>query len=329
MADRLFPFFLRFFLPLALLVGMAAYVLGTTKVKAELDGIKNQETLNVGRGAGALTNALSSGGGRVRAAGQALPVGVLIPTFNSAGSRLYMLAGRDNNTIFSDIAYYDLASSTWSVVTPSLPLTARYDASVAVRNDTLYVGGGATSPSSMLGDLWRIDGLTGNNVSYGNVLPLGALPSLSFDDHGEGLVYGGGYYGSTWYADVWTVRFQGSQVVTSFVRNFGVDGMVATPNYAVVADLYHGMFWGIPGYNAAVFPQDIRFLRDGVATVIKVNDVGDNTQVAARSVEDTTGQRRTLDVAPQRQFMHRRTAPPVTTIRATRGAVLDPVGAPR
>ena len=58
MADRLFPFFLRFFLPLALLVGMAAYLLGTTKVKAELDGIKNQETLNVDRGAGALTNAI-------------------------------------------------------------------------------------------------------------------------------------------------------------------------------------------------------------------------------------------------------------------------------
>jgi hypothetical protein len=249
--------------------------------------------------------------------------------FNSAGSRLYMLAGRDNNTVFSGIASYDLASSAWSVVTPSLPLTARYDAAVAVRNDTLYVGGGATSPSSMLGDLWRIDGLTGHTVSYGNVLPLGALPSLSFDDHGEGLVYGGGYYGSTWYADVWTVRFQGSQIVTSFVRNFGVDGMTATPGYAVVADLYHGMFWGVPGYSATVSPQDIRFLQDGVATVIKVNDVGASAQVAARSTGDSTEQRRPQDVAPQRQFVHRRAAPSVTTIRATRGAIPAPVGAPR
>jgi len=130
------------------------------------------------------------------------------------------------------------------------------------------------------------------------------LPSLSFDDHGDGLIYGGGYWNTTWYADLWTVRFQGSQVITSFVRNFSSDGMASTPNYAVVADLYHEMYWGIPGYNGAGTAQDVRFLRDGSANVIKIYDAGGDGLLAATLLAGSgtsAGSPPSTDRSPPRQ----------------------------
>ena len=200
--------------------------------------------------------------------------------FNFSGNRIYMVGGTSGSAL-GDLYYYDLWGSKWVCPSLSAALPARYDASLAVRGDTVFIGGGALSATNVLGDLWCVDGNTGVLVGYGNVLPTGGLPSLSFDDHGDGLIYGGGYWNTTWYADLWTVRFQGSQVITSFVRNFGSDGMVPTPNYAVVADLYHEMFWGIPGHNGAGTAQDVRYLRDGSANVIKIYDTGGSGALSA------------------------------------------------
>ncbi len=234
--------------------------------------------------------------------------------FNSARTRIYVIGGRNGATTHDDVRWYDLAAQKWFVASLSAALPARYDAAVAVRDDTLYVGGGATTSGTFLGDLWRIDGVSGEVTGYGNALPLGALPSLSFDDHGDGLIYGGGYYGTTWYADVWTVRFEGVQVITSFVRNFALDGMAPTPGYAVVADLYHGMYWGVPGYNPSGPLQDVRFLRDGAVTVIKTNDSG-STLAAVRASGTGTTTPESVDRPPPRQSRHRPGAPVPMVIR--------------
>jgi hypothetical protein len=219
--------------------------------------------------------------------------------FNGGGTHLYVVGGRSGSTTFSDVRVYELATQKWSLPTLSTTIAERYDAGLAVLGNVLYVGGGATTTGASLGDLIRVDMDTHEVTNYGNALPLGALPSLSFDDHGDGLVYGGGYYGTTWYADVWTVRFVGTQTITSFVRNFGADGMAATPNYAVVADLYHGMFWGVPGHATTAAQPEIRFLRDGVATIVKQNDTGGAALLAARSASPDVSPARVLRNAPR------------------------------
>lgn len=235
--------------------------------------------------------------------------------FNFSHNRIYMVGGM-SGVALGDLYYYDLAKAEWTKPPLSAALPARYDATLAVRGDTVFIGGGALSPTDVLGDLWRADVNAGVLVGYGNVLPAGGLPSLSFDDHGDGLIYGGGYWDTTWYADVWTVRFEGSKVITSFVRDFGSDGMAATPNYAVVADLYHEMYWAIPGYNGAGMAQDVRFLRDNNAIVVKVYDTaGGGGAFSAASTPDGTARTGSplTDLSPPRQ--HRN---PTGSTRPTR-----------
>jgi len=232
-------------------------------------------------------------------------------SFNGAGTRLYLVGGRSGSTTYDDVRSYDLTANSWSVLTLSGTLPERYDAGLAVRGDVLYVGGGATTAGAFLGDLLRVDGLTGELKNFGNALPLGAAPSMSFDEHGDGLVYGGGYVGATWYADVWTVRFEGPQTITSFVRNFGGDGMAATPGYAVVADLYHDMFWGVPGHATSGAQPEICFLRDGVATVVKLGDTG-SPLLAARVAGGAE-----TDVSPARVLRNPRGSGSPTRVSAT------------
>ncbi|MFO0609079.1 MAG: kelch repeat-containing protein [Polyangiales bacterium] len=244
-------------------------------------------------------------------------------SFNGAGKRLYLVGGRNGSTTYDDVRSYDLVTSTWSALTLSGTLPARYDAGLAVRGDVLYIGGGATATGTFLGDLLRVDGLTGELKNFGNALPLGAAPSMSFDEHGDGLVYGGGYVGATWYADVWTVRFEGPQTITSFVRNFGSDGMAATPGYAVVADLYHDMFWGVPGHLPSGTQPEIRFLRDGVATVVKLGDTGSAT-LAARSA----GGGGSADISPARVLRNPRGSGSPTRISASPSGAISRATAP-
>ena len=65
-------------------------------------------------------------------------------SFNASGDRIYVVAGRDNAQALNDARYYDLTNQKWFAVTVSSPFTARYDVGLAVTNDTLFVGGGAS-----------------------------------------------------------------------------------------------------------------------------------------------------------------------------------------
>jgi len=58
MPDRLLPVFLRFFLPIAVLVALGAYLMGASQVKSVLADVRSKESLNVGRGAAALSGAI-------------------------------------------------------------------------------------------------------------------------------------------------------------------------------------------------------------------------------------------------------------------------------
>lgn len=182
------------------------------------------------------------------------------------GQRMYVVGGRAGANLFADVWRYDLSNGRWMNVQLRATFPARYDATAVAMNDRLFIGGGVATGGGYLGDLLEIDGITGGVMNYGNVLPLGALPDLTFDQHYEGLIYGGGYYGSTWYRDLWTVRILGSTVTTSFVHDFGGDGLAATRNYAVVGDLAHNAFWAVPGYQWNGAGQKVWFLQDGVAS---------------------------------------------------------------
>lgn len=210
-------------------------------------------------------------------------------SYNAAGTRLYVVGGRDDTHAFSDVRYYDFALQKWYVVNLSATLSARYDVGLAVTNDTLFVGGGAAWGGGVLGDLFEINGATGVTRAYGSVLPLGGSPWLSFDWHGHGLVYAGGYYGTTWYRDLWLVTLMDTSASSAFVYNFAADGMAGTVDYSIVADLYHDMYWAIPGNNPGGPAQPIRFLRDAKSAVVPVGGGGG---MAARIASGTSSPER-------------------------------------
>ena len=246
--------------------------------------------------------------------------------FNASGDRIFIVGGRSGNGSLRDVLVFDRTASSWTRLIEEAPWSPRFDAAAAVRGDELYLGGGSDGVYQYA-DLWRIDGITGETKGFGNVLPAGGAPTLTFDDHGDGLIYGGGYYRSTWYADLWTVRFQGSQVVTSFVRNFASDGLTPTANYAIVGDLHHGMYWAVPGHLPGGTRQDVRYLHDATATVIKVNDSG-TSGVAARLAGGSPG---ATDEPPARQLTRRADRSRVDRIRVPtrRSGPADATQAPR
>lgn len=196
----------------------------------------------------------------------------LAPRENSAlvasadGQRMYVIGGRSGANVYGDVWRYDLGTGRWMLIELSASIPARYDATAVAMNDRLFVGGGITSGGTYLGDLLEIDGITGGVMNYGSVLPIGALPDLTFDAHYEGLLYAGGYVGTTWYRDLWTVRILGSSVTTSFVHDFGGDGLAATRNYSLVGDLNHNAFWAVPGHEVGGSGQKVWFLQDGVVS---------------------------------------------------------------
>ena len=55
---------------------------------------------------------------------------------------------------------------------------------------------------------------------------------------------------------------------TSFVHDFGWDGLGPSEGYVVVGDLEHNMYWGVPGYGTGT-NMGVYFLQDGVATPVQ------------------------------------------------------------
>jgi hypothetical protein len=167
------------------------------------------------------------------------------------GNHVYLFGGRNGASTLSDFWSFNVSTQTWALISLSAAVPARYDAGITIIDDLVYIGGGVSASATYLGDLIRIDGTSGQVLNYGSVLPSGALPDLVIDDHGDALVLGGGYVGTTWYRDVWRVNMVGTAASSSFVHDFASDGLVASERYAVVPDLQHGFYWGVPGYTAA------------------------------------------------------------------------------
>lgn len=237
-------------------------------------------------------------------------------SFNASGTRLYVVGGRAGTTLYNDVRYYDFANEKWYVVSLSSALSARYDAGLAVSNDTLFIGGGVGPGTTYLGDLLEIDGTTGQVRDFGNVLPTGGAPQLSFDDHHHGLVFAGGYVGTQWYADLWRVTIADTSASTAFIRNFSSDGMAATPNYSVVADLYHGMYWAVPGYNPSGPRQELQYLRDETSKIVTTGGGGGSAFAARSSAPAPTN--------PPRQTRRTDSTATPVTIRPARGRVVNP-----
>jgi hypothetical protein len=188
-------------------------------------------------------------------------------SFSGDGQRLYVVAGRQGTNALADVWRFDRAAQSWTLLELSSTFAPRYDAGIAVRGDTIFVGGGVDGAGAFLGDLVEIDGLTGGTILHGNVLPAGARPSLVIDDHGDELLYGGGYVGTTWYADLFRVDFlHGSAQSAQFIRNFAGDGMPVTENHAVHGDVFHEIYWAIPGYSASAPNPSVYALRGDVVS---------------------------------------------------------------
>jgi len=171
---------------------------------------------------------------------------------NAAGTRIYVVGGRKmvgaNSVPYGDVWRYEIDGG-WTELPLTATLASRYDAAVALRGDNLYLGGGIDATGTALGDLVAVDGLSGEARSYGGVLPTGGRPYLAFDEHGDGLVYGGGYVGSTWYRDLWRISLTATSATTAFLYDFSGDGMPASENFALVPDLEHGVHWAVPGHT--------------------------------------------------------------------------------
>ena len=177
-----------------------------------------------------------------------------------------------------DVWSYELATGHWRALTRVAP---RYDAGLVARGDELFVGGGMGAGGVALGDLLRIRGESGSTQSYGNALPMGAAPFLGFDEHGDGLVYGGGYVGAMWYRDVWHVTLLENAASTSFVADFSGHGMPASEQYALVADVHHGYYWALPGYTGSTSVLGTWLLARGVVEHIKPGTAGTMLRAAS------------------------------------------------
>jgi hypothetical protein len=126
--------------------------------------------------------------------------------FDGSGRFLILVGGRSGTaaspTALQDIWRFDTVLETWTQVATSSSFAGRYDIGLTSLGDRVFFGGGATASGSVLGDLYECETSTGVLTSYGNVLPLGGAPYLGIDEHGEGLIYAGGYYGNYWYRDL-------------------------------------------------------------------------------------------------------------------------------
>lgn len=233
-------------------------------------------------------------------------------TASADGKTLYLFGGRmsDTGAALADLWAFDVPSSTWTQRTLSAAIPARFDTAIAVRGDELYIGGGIDGSGYAMSDLWRVDGASGAAYGYGNVLPAGGLPDLSFDDHGDGLVYAGGYIGATWYRDLWRVDLSETSASTSFVHDFSGDGLGATENYAVVSDLEHNLFWAVPGYAGSGNPQGTWLLDGATASGISQGGQGNNGTLTLRSA--TLG---ATSATPTRRPIGRRGARSATLVR--------------
>ncbi len=232
---------------------------------------------------------------------------------NAAGTRVYVIGGRSvsgtTSTAYGDAWVYEPAGG-WTQLSLAASMGVRYDASIALSDDMLYVGGGVGPSGAELGDLTRIDGLSGASWNYGSVLPTGGRPYLAFDEHGDGIVYGGGYVGSTWYRDLWKVTLQGSTASVAFLYNFASAGMPATEEFALVPDLEHGVHWAVPGHAlSAPSPQGVWFFVGGTSSAQQPGS-GGPLSLAATSGGGTGTARST---SPSR-----RTSPPSEATRVQR-----------
>ena len=125
--------------------------------------------------------------------------------------------------------------------------------------------------------------------------------------------------GTTWYRDLWLVTVQDGTASASFVYNFAADGMAGTPDYSVVADLYHGMYWGVPGYNAGGALQDERFVRDGLSAVVKPGDTGGGALALASVASSTTTETTTNPPRQERRTDRSIRSAPVSAPVSARG----------
>jgi hypothetical protein len=140
--------------------------------------------------------------------------------------------------------------------------------------DRIFFGGGTTASGNVLGDLYECEVTTGVMTSYGNVLPLGGAPYLGIDEHGEGLIYAGGYYGTTWYRDLWRVTINPAGAQASFLYDFGAAGLGPTEHYAVLPDVFHQMYWALPGHATGSLSSGGVWFLDGATVSINDGDSG-------------------------------------------------------
>jgi Trypsin len=174
-------------------------------------------------------------------------------------AHVFVVAGSTESGEVGDAYAYDRNANTWTLLNGGA-VSPRADAALAIRGETLFVGGGV-GPSGYLGDLSVLDRTTPTSVRHHPyALPVGASPAMFFDEHGDGLVYGGGYVGTTWYRDLFHVFLHNEFVTTQFVHDFGGDGLAATADYSLVADVYHGFYWALPGHTPGSAQQKIWFL---------------------------------------------------------------------
>jgi hypothetical protein len=213
------------------------------------------------------------------------------------GRVIYVVGGRSSTgAVLGDVYAYSLDRESWSAVSLSLPIVARAEAGIAVQGDTLFVAGGVNSSGYELADLVRIDGVTGRVVAYGNAVPAGAAPDLSVAPHGDGLTYAGGRVGGYWFRDVWRIDLTATTATARFIHDFGGDGLVATTNFAVQADLRHELYWGVPGSTATGDAKGVWFF-DGTSGSSQGSVGGGPLSV---SPSDTVAAAETTGAAPTR-----------------------------
>ncbi len=158
---------------------------------------------------------------------------------------------------------FDVVTESWRLLASADDRVAVYDASAAVRGNSLFVGGGINTMGRDVPRLIEIDTASGEIVDFGAVLPKHSHGDLSVSPHGDALMFAGGQGGGVWFTDLWRVDVDGQSALSTFIHDFASDGMPPSTGFAVQGDLLHGMYWGVPGYAFGANAQGTWMFEDG------------------------------------------------------------------
>lgn len=159
---------------------------------------------------------------------------LLTGAFDRANRRMIIYAGQNNGWL-DDLWSFDLATRTWTELTPAQRPAGRWFASLAVDNDSRVLMFGGTG-AAIYGDLWSFDQTTRQwtqlQLAGGPSARYGALGAY-IESEDRWILFGGA--GSELFNDVWELRRANAPAAVTAVSAASFAGQQLAPESIIAA----------------------------------------------------------------------------------------------